>query len=56
MRTLPFLNAAIKAWWVAEYSGWYMEDAAGSGLPGIDIDAGEMRIPSSYVCTGPANK
>ncbi|KAI1758752.1 nucleoporin Nup186/Nup192/Nup205 [Hypoxylon sp. FL1150] len=37
-RTLPFLNAAIKAWWIAEYSGWYMEDAAGSGLPDIDID------------------
>ncbi|KAI0131763.1 nucleoporin Nup186/Nup192/Nup205 [Hypoxylon sp. NC0597] len=36
-RTLPFLNAAIRAWWIAEYSGWYMEDAAGSGLD-IDID------------------
>lgn len=40
-RTLPFLNGAIKAWWIAEYSGWYMEDAAGSGLPNIDIDAGK---------------
>ncbi|KAI1104217.1 nucleoporin Nup186/Nup192/Nup205 [Jackrogersella minutella] len=38
MRTLPFLNAAFKAWWIAEYSGWYMEDAAGSALPSIDID------------------
>ncbi|KAI0180056.1 nucleoporin Nup186/Nup192/Nup205 [Hypoxylon sp. FL1284] len=37
-RTLPFLNGAIRAWWIAEYSGWYMEDAAGSGLPNIDID------------------
>ncbi|KAI0841595.1 nucleoporin Nup186/Nup192/Nup205 [Hypoxylon sp. FL0890] len=36
-RTIPFLNAAIRAWWIAEYSGWYMEDAAGSGLD-IDID------------------
>ncbi|OTA80434.1 hypothetical protein M434DRAFT_401761 [Hypoxylon sp. CO27-5] len=36
-RTLPFLNAAIRAWWIAEYSGWYMEDAAGSDL-NIDID------------------
>ncbi|KAI1074456.1 nucleoporin Nup186/Nup192/Nup205 [Whalleya microplaca] len=35
---LPFLNAAVRAWWVAEYSGWYMEDAAGSSLPDIDID------------------
>ncbi|KAI5863075.1 nucleoporin Nup186/Nup192/Nup205 [Durotheca rogersii] len=38
VRTLPFLNATIRAWWIAEYSGWYMEDAAGSGLPNIDID------------------
>ncbi|KAI2630647.1 nucleoporin Nup186/Nup192/Nup205 [Hypoxylon sp. NC1633] len=37
-RTLPFVNAAVRAWWLAEYSGWYMEDAAGSGLPDIDID------------------
>ncbi|KAF3063540.1 hypothetical protein GL218_01126 [Daldinia childiae] len=37
-RPLPFLNAAIRAWWIAEYSGWYMEDAAGSGLPGVDVD------------------
>ncbi|KAI1484096.1 nucleoporin Nup186/Nup192/Nup205 [Daldinia eschscholtzii] len=37
-RPLPFLNAAVRAWWIAEYSGWYMEDAAGSGLPGVDID------------------
>ncbi|KAI1417662.1 nucleoporin Nup186/Nup192/Nup205 [Hypoxylon sp. FL1857] len=35
--TLPFLHAAIRAWWIAEYSGWYMEDAAGSVLD-IDID------------------
>ncbi|KAL7626804.1 hypothetical protein AAE478_003578 [Parahypoxylon ruwenzoriense] len=31
IRTMPFLNAAARAWWIAEYSGWYMEDAAGSG-------------------------
>lgn len=40
-RTVPFLNAAIRAWWIAEYSGWYMDDAAGSGLPNVDIDEGE---------------
>ncbi|KAI0887191.1 nucleoporin Nup186/Nup192/Nup205 [Annulohypoxylon maeteangense] len=37
-RSMPFLNAAVRAWWIAEYSGWYMDDAAGSGLSGIDID------------------
>ncbi|KAI1457229.1 nucleoporin Nup186/Nup192/Nup205 [Annulohypoxylon moriforme] len=38
VRSLPFLSAALRAWWIAEYSGWYMDDAAGSGLSGIDID------------------
>ncbi|KAI5919925.1 nucleoporin Nup186/Nup192/Nup205 [Camillea tinctor] len=37
-RQLPFLNATLRAWWLAEYSGWYMEDAAGSGMADIDID------------------
>ncbi|KAI0202203.1 nucleoporin Nup186/Nup192/Nup205 [Astrocystis sublimbata] len=36
--TLPFLDAAIRSWWIAEYSGWYMEDAAGSGLTDVDLD------------------
>lgn len=39
--TLPFLDAAIKCWWIAEYSGWYMEGAAGSGLANIDLDEGK---------------
>ncbi|KAI0902476.1 nucleoporin Nup186/Nup192/Nup205 [Annulohypoxylon nitens] len=38
VRNLPFLSAAVRAWWIAEYSGWYMDDAAGSGLSGVDID------------------
>ncbi|KAI1504165.1 nucleoporin Nup186/Nup192/Nup205 [Biscogniauxia marginata] len=37
-RAFPFLNATVRAWWIAEYSGWYMEDAAGSGMTDIDID------------------
>ncbi|OTB06752.1 hypothetical protein M426DRAFT_318467 [Hypoxylon sp. CI-4A] len=37
-RHVQFIWAMVKAWWIAEYSGWYMEDAAGSGLAGIDID------------------
>ncbi|KAI6091177.1 nucleoporin Nup186/Nup192/Nup205 [Hypoxylon rubiginosum] len=47
-RTLPFLNGAIKAWWIAEYSGWYMEDAAGSGLPNIDIDAEDKQRSKQF--------
>ncbi|KAI0148496.1 nucleoporin Nup186/Nup192/Nup205 [Xylariaceae sp. FL1272] len=37
-RAIPFLDSAIRAWWIVEYSGWYMDDAAGSGLPDIDLD------------------
>lgn len=40
-RQLPYLHAAIRAWWIAEYSGWYMEGAAGDGLPGVDLDTGK---------------
>ncbi|KAI1143924.1 nucleoporin Nup186/Nup192/Nup205 [Hypoxylon sp. FL0543] len=46
-RTLPFLNAAIRAWWIAEYSGWYMEDAAGSGLD-IDIDEEDIQRSKQF--------
>lgn len=41
---LPFLDAAIRCWWIAEYSGWYMEDAAGSGLANIDLDEGKIHM------------
>ncbi|KAI1742195.1 nucleoporin Nup186/Nup192/Nup205 [Xylaria scruposa] len=40
---LPFLDAAMKSWWIAEYSGWYMEDAAGSGLANVDLDEEDMQ-------------
>lgn len=46
-RTIPFLDAAVKAWWIVEYSGWYLEDAAGSGLTGIDLDQGK-RTPLNH--------
>lgn len=38
-RLVPYFHAGVKAWWLAEYSGWYVDDAAGSLLQGIDIDA-----------------
>lgn len=44
---LPYLGAAIRAWWVAEYSGWYLEDASGSVLAGVNVDQGKrMRLAS----------
>ncbi|KAI8634757.1 nucleoporin Nup186/Nup192/Nup205 [Xylariaceae sp. FL1651] len=42
-RILPFIDAAVRAWWIAEYSGWYMEDAAGSGLTDVDLDEEDMQ-------------
>lgn len=41
---LPYLGAAIRAWWVAEYSGWYLEDAPGSVLPNINVDEGQNKF------------
>ncbi|KAI0480572.1 nucleoporin Nup186/Nup192/Nup205 [Xylariaceae sp. FL0804] len=47
-RAAPFLDAALRAWWLAEYSGWYMEDAAGSGLPDIDIDKEDQQRSKQF--------
>ncbi|KAJ8123256.1 hypothetical protein ONZ43_g746 [Nemania bipapillata] len=46
--TLPFLDAAIRAWWIAEYSGWYMEDAAGSVLANIDLDEEDIQRSKQF--------
>ncbi|KAH9900648.1 nucleoporin Nup186/Nup192/Nup205 [Xylariomycetidae sp. FL2044] len=48
-RQLPYLNAATRAWWIAEYSGWYMEDAAGSALPNIDIEKEDKERAAHFV-------
>ncbi|KAI1427043.1 nucleoporin Nup186/Nup192/Nup205 [Xylaria sp. FL1777] len=45
---LPFLDAAIKCWWIAEYSGWYMEDAAGSGLTNVDLDKEDIQRSKQF--------
>ncbi|KAI0396873.1 nucleoporin Nup186/Nup192/Nup205 [Xylariaceae sp. FL0594] len=47
-RTIPFLDAAIRAWWLAEYSGWYVQDAAGSGLPDVDLDREDMERSKQF--------
>ncbi|KAI0876068.1 nucleoporin Nup186/Nup192/Nup205 [Hypoxylon argillaceum] len=46
--TLPFLDAAIKSWWIAEYSGWYMEDAAGSVLANVDLDEEDIQRSKQF--------
>ncbi|GAP86460.1 putative nuclear pore complex subunit [Rosellinia necatrix] len=45
---LPFLDAAIRAWWIAEYSGWYMEDAAGSSLANVDLDEEDIQRSKQF--------
>lgn len=35
--TLPYLGAAVRAWWIAEYNGWYLDDTA-YDLQGINLD------------------
>ncbi|KAI1355644.1 nucleoporin Nup186/Nup192/Nup205 [Xylaria sp. FL0043] len=46
--TLPFLDAAVKCWWIAEYSGWYMEDAAGSVLSDVDLDKEDIQRSKQF--------
>ncbi|TGJ87705.1 hypothetical protein E0Z10_g1019 [Xylaria hypoxylon] len=46
--TLPFLDAAVRSWWIAEYSGWYMEDAAGSGLADVDLDKEDIQRSKQF--------
>ncbi|KAI1313632.1 nucleoporin Nup186/Nup192/Nup205 [Xylaria venustula] len=45
---LPFLDAAVRCWWIAEYSGWYMEDAAGTTLATVDLDKEDMQRSKQF--------
>jgi len=36
--TIPSLRAAVRAWWIAEYSGWYLDDTPVFSVPNIDLD------------------
>lgn len=47
-RIVPFFHASVRAWWLAEYSGWYMDDAAGSLVQGIDIDAEDLQRSKQF--------
>jgi len=44
---IPFLHAAVVAWWVTEYSGWYVEEQVLAPLDGIDLDRGTPPTPLS---------
>ncbi|RDW88663.1 hypothetical protein BP6252_00695 [Coleophoma cylindrospora] len=35
---LPYVHAAFRAWWLAEYSGWYSENYGGPAIAGAKLD------------------
>ncbi|KAK0621490.1 nucleoporin Nup186/Nup192/Nup205 [Bombardia bombarda] len=35
---IPSLGAAVQAWWIAEYSGWYLDDTPGLEEQGVNLD------------------
>ena len=39
--TLPYVHAAFRAWWLAEYSGWYGENHD-SNVPDNQAQAGQL--------------
>jgi nuclear pore complex protein Nup205 len=41
--TLHYVHAAVCVWWLAEYSGWYMDNPTGSPLTGVNLDEGSLR-------------
>jgi nuclear pore complex protein Nup205 len=38
--TLPYVHATFRAWWLAEYSGWYGENHDGS-IPENQLEDGQ---------------
>lgn len=39
--TLHYVHAAISAWWLAEYSGWYTDNPVGSPLAHVNLADGK---------------
>lgn len=38
---LTYFHAAARAWWIIEYSGWYLDDVVpDSAIQGVDLDEG----------------
>ncbi len=42
----PFVHATVVAWWITEYSGWYVDEHVEAPLNEIDLDKGNS--PSDY--------
>lgn len=43
---LPHFQAAVRAWWLAQYSGFYLEEPPEAAIPpGTDLDEGMMKLP-----------
>ncbi|UKZ82332.1 hypothetical protein TrVFT333_010118 [Trichoderma virens FT-333] len=47
---LPFLHATVRAWWLAEYSGWYLDDPPESAIPpGTDLDEEDRQRSKQFL-------
>jgi nuclear pore complex protein Nup205 len=40
--TLHYVHAAVCVWWLAEYSGWYIDNPGGSPLAGVNLEEGQL--------------
>ncbi|KAG5979876.1 hypothetical protein E4U55_004664 [Claviceps digitariae] len=47
---LPHLHAAFRAWWLAEYSGFYLDDPPEAAIPaGTDLDEEDRRRSKQFL-------
>lgn len=46
---LAYLGATVRAWWIAEYSGWYLDDPIGSPVQGVDLDEEDMERSKQFL-------
>ena len=46
---LPYLAAAVKGWWITEYSGWYLEDSTPGELTKQTRDQEEALINEKFL-------
>jgi nuclear pore complex protein Nup205 len=46
---LHYVYAAASAWWLAEYSGWYMDNQTGSPLTGVNLEEGGFNSISIWL-------
>ncbi|KAK5989151.1 Nuclear pore protein [Cladobotryum mycophilum] len=47
---LPYLHATIRAWWLTEYSGFYLDDPPESAIPvGTDLDEEDRQRSKQFL-------